>query len=157
MTKKPFDFDPAHLSDQVKESAQQIWLAGLGAFAKNQEEGKKVFDKLLSDGLNLQKKTTDTLQAKVSEASDKLSAMASNLSHEVPTHWAPLEDLFQTRVAKALEKLGTPSQEEFLALAARMSELEKMLGTKSKASAKTGGVKTALKTTTPTATKPSKS
>ena len=56
MSDKKFNFDPNHLSDQMKESAQQIWLAGLGAFAKNQQEGKKVFDKLVEDGMNLQKK-----------------------------------------------------------------------------------------------------
>ena len=32
---------------QVMESAQQIWLAGLGAFSKAQNEGKKVFEALL--------------------------------------------------------------------------------------------------------------
>lgn len=137
MPNKSFEFDPSHLSDQVKESAQQIWLAGLGAFAKNQEEGKKVFDKLVSDGLNLQKKTTDTLQAKVSEASTQLNALASNLSHNVPTHWAPLEDLFQTRVAKALEKLQSPTHAEFQALLARVSELEKKLGVPPKPSTPT--------------------
>jgi hypothetical protein len=30
------------LSGTVKDSAQQIWLAGLGAFSKAQEEGGKV-------------------------------------------------------------------------------------------------------------------
>jgi poly(hydroxyalkanoate) granule-associated protein len=127
MSKKAFEFDPTQLSDQVKASAQQIWLAGLGAFAKNQEEGKKVFDKLVSDGLNLQKKTTDTLHAKVSEAQSHLSAMASNLSKDTHTHWAPLEDLFQTRVAKAMEKLHAPSAAEFQDLLNRVEDLEKKL------------------------------
>lgn len=151
MTKKTFEFDPVHLSDQVKESAQQIWLAGLGAFAKNQEEGKKVFDKLVSDGLTLQKKTTDTLQAKVTEASSKLSAMASNLSHDTPTHWAPLEDLFQTRVAKALEKLQTPGHADFQALLGRIEALEHKLANPPKAAAqKTAQSNPARKSSKPT-------
>jgi|APCry1669190156_1035279.scaffolds.fasta_scaffold21176_2 poly(hydroxyalkanoate) granule-associated protein len=127
MSNKKFDFDPGHLSDQMKESAQQIWLAGLGAFAKNQEEGKKVFEKLVDDGLNLQKKTTQALHSKVSEATDKITAMASSLNHQTPTQWAPLEELFHTRVAKAMEKMGTPSSEAFQALEARVAELEKHL------------------------------
>ena len=40
------------LSSAVKDSAQQIWLAGLGAFAKAQEEGSKVFDALVKEGSN---------------------------------------------------------------------------------------------------------
>ena len=38
------------LSDTVRDSAQQIWLAGLGAFSKAQEEGAKVFEALVKDG-----------------------------------------------------------------------------------------------------------
>ena len=38
----------------VKGSAQQIWLAGLGAFAKAQEEGGKVFDVLVKEGATVQ-------------------------------------------------------------------------------------------------------
>jgi len=120
MTDHKFSFDPNHLSDQMKESAQQIWLAGLGAFAKNQQEGKKVFDKLVEDGLSLQKKTQATLNAKVHEATDKISEMATTLSKQAP-NWAPLEDIFQNRVAKANEKLGVPSQEAFDALSARVA------------------------------------
>lgn len=111
----------------MKESAQQIWLAGLGAFAKNQEEGKKMFEKLVEDGLNLQKKTQHTLNAKVHEATDKISEMASSLSKQTPHTWAPLEDIFQNRVAKANEKLGLPSAEDFQALSARVETLESLL------------------------------
>ena len=39
-------FDSA-LAGSVKDSAQQIWLAGMGAFAKAQAEGGKVFDALV--------------------------------------------------------------------------------------------------------------
>lgn len=52
-TKKSFPFGPEDMasgavpfSDAVKESAQQIWLAGLGAFSKAQAEGGKVFEAL---------------------------------------------------------------------------------------------------------------
>ena len=136
MTDKKINFDPNHLTDQMKESAQQIWLAGLGAFAKNQEEGKKIFEKLVDDGLSLQKKTQSTLNAKVNEATDKISEMASSLSKQAPNTWAPLEDIFQNRVAKANEKLGVPSQEAFEALSARVAQLEKLLLSATKATAK---------------------
>jgi poly(hydroxyalkanoate) granule-associated protein len=36
------------LADTVRDSAQQIWLAGLGAFSKAQEEGVKVFEALVT-------------------------------------------------------------------------------------------------------------
>ena len=112
----------------MKESAQQIWLAGLGAFAKNQEEGKKVFEKLVDDGLSLQKKTQEALHEKVNMASEKITEMASTLKPDPTVHWAPLEDLFHNRVAKANEKLGVPDAEAFEALSLRVQALEKALG-----------------------------
>jgi poly(hydroxyalkanoate) granule-associated protein len=127
MNSNPFNFDPSQLSDKMKESAQQIWLAGLGAFAKNQEEGKKVFEKLVDDGLSLQKKTQEALHEKVNMASEKITEMASTLKPDPTVHWAPLEDLFHNRVAKANEKLGVPDSEAFQALSLRVQALEKAL------------------------------
>jgi len=49
--------DDKQLADAVRTSAQQIWQAGLGAFAKAQEEGGKVFAKLVKEGTALQKRT----------------------------------------------------------------------------------------------------
>ena len=128
MNSNPFNFDPSQLSDKMKESAQQIWLAGLGAFAKNQEEGKKVFEKLVDDGLSLQKKTQEALHEKVNMASEKITEMASTLKPDPTVQWAPLEDLFHNRVAKANEKLGVPDAAAFEALSLRVQALEKALG-----------------------------
>ena len=47
--------DDDSLANAVRTSAAQIWQAGLGAFAKAQEEGSRVFSKLVKDGAELQK------------------------------------------------------------------------------------------------------
>ena len=47
----------SQLRAAVKDSAQQIWLAGLGAFAKAQEEGQKVFEALVQRRHAAQKRT----------------------------------------------------------------------------------------------------
>ena len=46
------------LSSAVRESAQQIWQAGLGAFAKAQGEGGKVFESLVREGVSLHVRET---------------------------------------------------------------------------------------------------
>ena len=43
------------MADKVKDSANQIWLAGLGAFNKAQAEGSKAFEALVQEGVNLQR------------------------------------------------------------------------------------------------------
>ena len=42
------------LSKSLSESAQQIWLAGVGAFGRAQAEGTKLFEGLVKEGLNLE-------------------------------------------------------------------------------------------------------
>ena len=41
---------PKDLSKSVLDSSRQIWLAGLGAFSRAQQEGRKAFDTLVKQG-----------------------------------------------------------------------------------------------------------
>ena len=115
----------AHLTGTVKDSAQQIWLAGLGAFAKAQEEGTKVFDALVKEGLSIQRKTQVVAEEKITEATSKMTHMASGISSKAAGQWDKLESIFEERVAKALGKLGVPTAKELAALSARVDALSK--------------------------------
>jgi hypothetical protein len=59
-------FDSA-LASSVRDSAKEIWLAGMGAFAKAQAEGKQVFEALVKEGVSLQKKTQGAAEERFSE------------------------------------------------------------------------------------------
>jgi poly(hydroxyalkanoate) granule-associated protein len=133
-TKNPFD--PAALSDNVKEQAQQIWLAGLGAFAKAQQDGTKAFEKLVSDGITMQRKVHTTAEEKLAEATQKATQAAHTLSERATGQWGKLENIFEDRVAKALHSLGLPSAAEMEALHARVAALEAQLGGKAKLAVK---------------------
>ena len=114
-----------HLSSAVKDSAQQIWLAGLGAFAKAQEEGSKVFDTLVKEGLSMQRKTQAVAEGKISEATSKMANMATDIQSKAGHQWDKLETIFEERVAKALNKLGVPSAKDVDALITRIDALSK--------------------------------
>lgn len=114
-----------HLSGAVKESAQQIWLAGLGAFSKAQEEGGKVFETLVKEGLSIQRKTQAVAEEKISTATNKMASMATDISSKAGHQWDKLESIFEERVAKALNKLGVPSAKDVEALITRIDELNK--------------------------------
>ncbi|APW40460.1 hypothetical protein RD110_04265 [Rhodoferax koreense] len=119
---------PAGKAGTVKDSAQQIWLAGLGAFAKAQEEGSKVFEALVKEGIGMQRKT----QAAATEATSKMASMAnlaSGLAARPAGPWDKLENIFEDRVAKAMSKLGAPSAQDFEALTARIDELSRQVQT----------------------------
>ena len=120
------DFDPLKMSEHMKDSAQQIWLAGMGAFAKAQLEGTKVFETLVKDGAKLQE-ATQQAQAKVTEAAHKMTAMASDMGQRASGQMDKLEGIFEERVAKALQSMGLPSAQDLAALEARVAALEAQL------------------------------
>jgi poly(hydroxyalkanoate) granule-associated protein len=115
----------AKLAGTVKQSATQIWLAGLGAFAKAQEEGSKVFDALVREGLSTQRRTQAAAEEKLSEASTRMASMAAELSSRASGQWDKLEGIFEQRVSKAMAKLGVPTSRDLESLAARIDELNR--------------------------------
>ena len=113
------------LKGSVKDSAQQIWQAGLGAFNKAQLEGTKAFEALVKEGVNFQRKTQSAAEEKISEATQKMTGMAADISSKATGQWDKLENIFEDRVAKALNKLGVPSAKDINALIARIDDLNK--------------------------------
>lgn len=122
---KPTKAAGIHLSGSVKDSAQQIWQAGLGAFTRAQAEGSKAFESLVKEGVSIQRKTQAAAEGKISEATAKMSTMATDISSKASGQWDKLENIFEERVAKALNKLGVPSAKDVAALIARIDELNK--------------------------------
>lgn len=111
------------LASSVKESAQQIWQAGLGAFTKAQTEGTKAFEALVKEGVSFQRKTQSAAEDKITEATQKMTSMATDISSKASGQWDKLESIFEDRVAKALHKLGVPSAKDIDALIARIDAL----------------------------------
>ena len=130
------------LSGSVKDSAQQIWQAGLGAFSRAQAEGTKAFEALVKEGMSLQRKTQSAAEDKLSEASHKMSDMANGISIKASGQWDKLESIFEERVAKALNKLGVPSSKDMSALTERIEALNQSV---QKLSAKGTAVRTGAK------------
>lgn len=144
----------APLSGSVKDSAQQIWQAGLGAFSRAQAEGSKAFDVLVKEGVSLQRKTQSAAEERISDATHKMSSMASDISNKATGQWDKLESIFEERVAKALNKLGVPSSKDVAALIERIEDLNKSVQKLShKPATKTPSKKT-VNTPVKTAAKP---
>lgn len=142
---------PAGLLDgdvakNVKDSAQQIWAAGLASFAKAQGEGSKVFEALVSEGLKLQKKTQSAAEEKLSAVASKVSGVAGDVGAKAGQHWDKLESIFEQRVAKALKTLNVPSAGDVQSLIKRIDDLAVSAGLK-KAPIKTAKKAAAKKAT----------
>jgi len=125
--------NPAGLLDSqvaamVKDSAQQIWLAGMGAFSKAQAEGGKVFEALMKEGMALQKKTQGLAEERISAVTSKMTTVAGGVTDKAGAQWDKLESIFEARVAKALNRLGVPSRKDIDALIKRIDELSARTG-----------------------------
>lgn len=129
------------LSNSVKDSAQQIWQAGLGAFTKAQTEGTKAFEALVKEGISFQRKTQSAAEDKINEATQKMTSMATDISSKASGQWDKLESIFEDRVAKVLNKMGVPSAKDINVLIARIDALnasvQKLSPAKPRAAVKT--------------------
>ena len=104
------------LAAKIKDSANQIWLAGLGAFAKAQAEGGKMFESLVQEGEAMQNKARKTAEETLSEVKSKATGT-----------WDKLEQVFEDRVARALHSLSVPTRKDVDSLAKRVAELTKVV------------------------------
>ncbi|MES2263291.1 MAG: phasin family protein [Pseudomonadota bacterium] len=117
------------LASAVRNSAQQIWQAGLGAFSKAQEEGGRVFAKLVKEGTALQKRTRDMAEDKVSEVRETVSNVAGGVGKQAAGSWDKLEQVFEDRVSRALGSIGVPTQKDVQELNQRVELLTKAVET----------------------------
>lgn len=133
------------LAGAVKDSAQQIWLAGMGAFAKAQAEGGKVFEALVKEGMSLQRKTQAVAEEKLGEVTGRMSNMATDVQAKAGQHWDKLETIFEERTARALAKLGVPSARDVAELTGRIDALSAQVAKLAKTPAKTAAKPAAKK------------
>lgn len=111
------------LAAAIKDSAQQIWLAGLGAFAKTQEEGQKVFQALVKEGTSIQKRTVRLTEDRIGEIGGRFAKAAGELQKQANGTWDKLETVFEERVDRALHRLGVPTRKDITQLSKRIDEL----------------------------------
>lgn len=115
------------LSAAARSSAQQIWQAGLGAFAKAQEEGGRVLSKLVKEGNELQQRSRKIAEDRAAGMSSSVAELAEGVSRQAAGSWDKLEQIFEERVARALAKMGVPAQQEIAALSRRVEELSRLV------------------------------
>ena len=107
------------LAQAVTQSAQKIWLAGLGAFARARTEGDKLFDLLVEQG--------KTIRAKSESAADQalktVRTQADQTMSNAQGKWDKLEQVFEDRVSRSLNRLGVLTNKDVDELARQVSDL----------------------------------
>lgn len=102
-------------------SAQQIWLAGVGAFAKAQQEGSKFFSALAKEGAKLEQSAKKVVTNKTSEAQRSVQSSVSQFSEQVKK----IEQTVGEQLTRALKQLEIPSRKEVEQLSQRIDEINR--------------------------------
>lgn len=97
---------------EIKESAQRIWLAGLGAFAVAEQEGTKMFNTLVERGREWE-----------SEGRERVDEVRSKARSKVGGRFDDIESRIDARITDALHRFGVPTRDEIRELSRRVEEL----------------------------------
>lgn len=111
------------LQKSIVESAQQIWLAGMGAFGRAQAEGTKLFEGLVKEGGLLEQSTRKLAGHRVEAVRDVVEERVGQVRERAADTWDRLEKVFEDRVQRALTRLGVPTRDELAALSQRVEQL----------------------------------
>jgi len=117
-----------HLSRSLVESAQQIWMAGVGAFTRAQGEGSKLFEALVKEGMSIEKSTRKLASGKVDTLRDAMEGSVGVVRGRASDTWDRLEKVFEDRVQRALNRLGVPGRDDLAELTARVDALSAKAG-----------------------------
>ncbi len=112
-----------HLSRKIKDSARQIWLAGLGAYTKAEEDAGRFFEKLVKEGEEIESKTRGAVEKQIRVVEDTVEEVKTKATGT----WDKLENVFDQRVSQALHRLNIPTKAEFDALAEEVRQLRREL------------------------------
>ena len=126
-TKQASQDQAERLGKSITESAQQIWLAGMGAFNRAQAEGGKLFESLVRDGLSLEQTARKLAGNRANVVRDVVEGRVGQARERAVDTWDKLEKVFEDRVQRALVKLGVPGRDDLNALTQRVERLTEEL------------------------------
>jgi poly(hydroxyalkanoate) granule-associated protein len=107
------------LGQAVTQSAQKIWLAGLGAFARARTEGDKLFDLLVEQGKVLRSRSEKAADQALKTVRSQADTTMSNAQGK----WDKLEQVFEDRVSRSLTRLGVLTSKDVDELARQVADL----------------------------------
>lgn len=131
--------------EEIKASAQRIWLAGLGALTMAEEEGGKLFRNLVDRGAAFETRgkeqaeeiheqvdeTVDDARSKAKEfrenVRERVTETAGRVKSEIGGVLGGVERQVDRAVSSAFERAGVPTREEIAVLSTRIQELTRLV------------------------------
>lgn len=104
-----------NVQEELKDSVHRIWLAGLGALAAAEEEGGKIFSRLVDRGRDVESR------GKVEV--DKVKVEVDKFKTKAESAFETWGDKFDEKLTGTLNRLGVPTRDEIRNLTQKVEEL----------------------------------
>lgn len=112
---------------EVKQYTRKAWLAGLGAYAKAGQEGYDYFKELVKTGETVEKDGKKLVNKKIDAVNERVDDLKSDAVQAVEGRLEQIENAFDQRVARALNRVGMPSRNDLDALSVRLEQLSALV------------------------------
>ena len=103
-------------TEEIKQHAQEIWFAGLGAYAELKQSGnRRSFERMVDAGAQFELETTQSKHGH----NEKFNTLRNRANQTLDK----IEKAFDERVAMAMKRLGMSSKHDIMSLNARIDQL----------------------------------
>ncbi|WP_103030170.1 phasin family protein [Salinibacter altiplanensis] len=123
MTSEHDGSPPDNLQDELTERGREVWLAGLGALATVEEEGTKLFNRLVDRGQDFEEER----QARIEEATEKVREQSDEALAQLEEAGEETQSMLADSVKAALDRFGVPTQKEVDDLADTVTRLSEQV------------------------------
>ncbi|MFP4228200.1 MAG: phasin family protein [Salinivenus sp.] len=116
-----------NLPDEVTGQAREIWLAGLGALERLEEEGDKVFQNLVERGKSYESKRRKQFEEATDTLRKRQEAFADDVTQRLDDATESVEKVVSDTLSGTLGRIGVPSRDEVRGLSRRVGQLSQKL------------------------------
>lgn len=108
---------------RLGESAQHIWLAGIGALGRVQQQGSRLFESLVHEGEQLERRNRDRVRHNAETARERVNAQFNDVKGNARRGWNRFVHQIEEQIHQVLMHLHVPKREELDALRQEVTEL----------------------------------
>lgn len=125
-------FDLTQLPDELSGRAREVWLAGLGALSRLEEEGDKIFRDLVERGEKYESKRRKQLDDATGEIRKQQESLTKDFTQRVDEATKTVEKAVSDTLSTTLGRIGVPTRDEVRGLSEKVGTLSKKLDALSK-------------------------
>lgn len=114
-------------ASDVRKYAHQIWLAGLGVYAKAGKDSAEYFKTLVREGEQLEQNSREFVSERMDAAGSKVASLKERLRERNGGSFEKVEEMFDERVASALGRMGIPNKKDIEQLSTKLDLLSASL------------------------------